>query len=245
MAVELDPVTLADMTDLNFRPRSFVVFWAVFCFGTTLAWTNAGEAPVRKTRLVILGDSLSAGFGVERDQSFPALLQMKIDRAGRPPCEVVNAGVSGDTSASGLRRVDWVLRGGVDFFILELGGNDGLRGIPPLATKANLQTIIDKVRKANPDVKIVIAGMRMPPSVGKEFEGEFARVFSDLANANQVTLIPFLLEGVAGDPKLNQPDMIHPTRQGHEIVAETVWRFLEPMLTSAQRPRAGQGLLPK
>ncbi len=216
-----------------------VVLLTILCLATTLAWGNDAEPSVGKSRLVILGDSLAAGFGVERDESFPALLQIKIDRSGRAPCEVVNAGVSGDTSAAGLRRVDWVLRGGVDFFILELGANDGLRGIDPLATKKNLQSIIDKVRKVNAAVKIVVAGMKMPPSMGREYEAEFSRIFSDLATSNRAVLIPFLLEGVAGDPKLNQADMIHPTAAGHEIVAETVWKSLDAVMASVQPSQSG------
>ncbi len=218
-----------------------LALWPLF---GTHALASSGEKPARKLRLVILGDSLSAGFGVERELAYPALLQRKIDHEGRIACEVVNAGVSGDTSGAGLRRTDWVLRGGVDLFILELGGNDGLRGIPPTATKSNLQGIIDKVRKSNSHAQILIAGMRMPASVGKEYEAEFAAIFPDLAKSNGTSLIPFLLEGVAGDPKLNLPDMIHPTREGHVIIAETVWKHLKPLLAVVQNTRDGHGVGP-
>ena len=238
------PIKRPVMTRHSIWPPPSGAFLAACLIWGTLAWADAAESVVVKARLVILGNSLSAGYGVETDQSFPALLQRKIDRAGRSPCEVVNAGVSGDTSAAGLRRVDWVLRRGVDYFILELGGNDGLRGISPLATKANLQMIIDKVRHVNSKAKILIAGMKMPPSVGKEYEAEFSNIFPALASSNRVTLIPFLLDRVAGDPKLNLPDMIHPNPEGHQIVAETVWKVLEPVMAEGLHSPAGPNSSP-
>jgi acyl-CoA thioesterase-1 len=187
-------------------------------------------AAAEKT-LLFFGDSLTAGAGLEDPlaQAFPALIEKKIHDAGLA-WRVVNAGLSGETSAGGLRRVDWILRQRVDVFVLELGGNDGLRGVPPGTTRANLQAIIDRVRAKSPDTKIVLAGIAAPPNMGAEFTRAFAAIFPELAAKNGVALIPFLLEGVAGRPELNQPDGIHPTDKGHGIVAETVWKIVRPLL---------------
>lgn len=184
--------------------------------------------------ILVLGDSLAAGFGLEPDQAFPALLQRKIDTS-RLNCSVVNAGVSGDTTASGLRRIDWLLKRRVDVLLVELGGNDGLRGIVPEATKTNLQGIIHRTQQKYPDVKIVIAGMQMPPNMGADYVERFRRVFPELSKENKAVLIPFLLEGVGGRDELNLPDGIHPTAAGQEIVAENVWKVLKPLLSNAQR----------
>ena len=181
--------------------------------------------------IVVLGDSIAAGFGVEPEEAYPALIQEKIESAGLN-FKVTNAGLSGDTSAGGLRRIDWLLRQKIDVLVLELGGNDGLRGIAPETTSTNLQGIIDKVRASNPETKILIAGMEMPGSMGQDYTTRFRKVFSGLAEKNKVALLPFLLEGVGGKPELNQPDRIHPTAQGHKIVAENVWKALKPLLTS-------------
>lgn len=183
----------------------------------------------RPKTIVVLGDSLSAGAGVDADQAWPALLQKKIDEAGLN-YTVVNAGVSGNTTADGLQRVDWLLRRKTDVLILELGGNDGLRGLPIPTAKANLQTIIDRYREKYPAVKIVIAGMKMPPSMGTEYTDAFAKMYPDLATKNHATLIPFLLEDTAGKADLMQPDQIHPNPEGHKIVAQTVWQILRPLL---------------
>jgi acyl-CoA thioesterase-1 len=150
---------------------------------------------------------------------------------------VVNAGVSGDTTAGGLRRMDWLLKRKMDVLILELGGNDGLRGIPVTATRTNLQTIIDRARQKNPDVQIIIAGMQMPPSMGEDYTHAFQQVFPDIATANHAALIPFLLEGVGGHPELNQPDQIHPTAEGARIVAANVWKILQPILEKINGPK--------
>ena len=179
--------------------------------------------------VVFLGDSLSAGYGVKPNESFPALIGEKV-RAAALPYRVENAGLSGDTTAGGLRRVDWLLQQKIDVLVIELGGNDGLRGLPVKAMKANLQSIIDKVRAKNPPVKIVLAGMQIPPNLGADYAREFQLAFGELAQANQATLIPFLLEGVGGLRELNQGDLIHPTAAGHRAIAETVWRTLEPIL---------------
>jgi acyl-CoA thioesterase I len=198
----------------------------------------AAETNAIKTVLV-LGDSLAAGYGVDPEESFPAVLQSKVREAGLP-FTVVNGGVSGDTTAGGRRRIDWLLRRPVDVLLLELGGNDGLRGIPPESTRTNLQAIIDKTLAKNPHAKLVVAGMQMPSNMGREFNEHYARIFREVAEKNGAALIPFLLEGVGGDPKLNQPDMIHPTSKGHAIVAETCWKVLKPVLEAI--PAAASGV---
>jgi acyl-CoA thioesterase-1 len=178
---------------------------------------------------VVLGDSLAAGLGVDPSQAFPALLQGKIDAAGMGDT-VVNAGVSGDTSADGLNRINWLLKRKIDVLILELGGNDGLRGIPVSATKTNLQSTIDRLKEKYPNARVIVAGMQMPPNMGEAYTREFRDVFPELAARNHAALVPFLLEGVGGNPDLNQPDHIHPTAEGHKIVAENVWKTLKPVL---------------
>ena len=199
--------------------------WLVFL--ALAAWLGASE-PERRS-ILILGDSLAAGSGVDPDEAFPALLQNKIDQAGLK-FEVVNAGVSGDTSAGGLRRIDWLLRRKVDVLVLELGGNDGLRGIAPATTRTNLQTIIDRTKAKYPNAKVVVAGMQMPPNMGEDYNAAFRQVFPDLAKANSADLIPFLLEGVGGKQDFNLPDQIHPNPEGHKLVAANVWKVLEPLL---------------
>jgi acyl-CoA thioesterase-1 len=179
--------------------------------------------------ILFLGTSLTAGQGVAEDEAFPALIQQKIDSA-KLDFRVVNAGVSGETSAGGLRRLEWLLRQPVDVLVLELGANDGLRGQDVDSLEANLQTIIDRTKAADPSVAIVIAGMEAPPNMGPEFTARFRAVFPRLARANHAVLIPFLLEGVGGVRALNQADGIHPTAEGHRIIAETVWRTLAPVL---------------
>jgi len=203
----------------------------VFC-AVLAGRTQPAEKPtvVRQT-VVVLGDSLAAGHGVDPSEAYPALLQEKIDSAGLN-FTVVNAGVSGDTSADGLNRINWLLKRKIDVLVLELGGNDGLRGVPVSATETNLQTIIERVKQKYPRAQIVIAGMQMPPNMGEMYTGAFKKIFPDLAVRNHVALVPFLLEGVGGDPKLNQPDHIHPTAEGHRIVAENVWKILKPVLAA-------------
>lgn len=181
--------------------------------------------------ILFFGNSLTAGYQLEPSQAFPALIQKKIDALAWN-FRAVNAGLSGDTSSDGLRRIDWVLRSRVDVLFLELGANDALRGIPLDLTALNLQAIIDKVRKKNPEVRILIAGMQVPPILGKEYTERFRLIFPELAESNEAELIPFLLEGVAGEIDLNLADGIHPTSEGHEILAENVWEVLRPMLES-------------
>lgn len=197
---------------------------------TFLLFCNALTADEPKV-ILFLGNSLSAGFGVDPSQAFPALIQKKIDEQ-KLAYKVINAGLSGETSAGGLRRIDWLLKQKVDILVLELGGNDGLRGISVEAMRSNLQGIIDRARAKYPDIKIVIAGMQAPPNLGAEYTSAFKSVFPELAKKNRAVLVPFLLEGVGGNPKLNLPDGIHPTPEGHRIIAETVWKALEPILTA-------------
>ena len=189
------------------------------------------SGPPSASRSVVLffGDSITAGYGVEREQAFPALIQQKIDEHAWP-FEVVNAGLSGETTSAGLRRMGWVLQRKFDYLILELGANDGLRGVPLTVSKQNLQGIIDKARAAYPKVRIIVAGMKIPPNLGPAYTREFEEIFPVLAKESQSALIPFLLEGVGGMPELNLPDGIHPTVEGHKRIAENVWRVLGPLL---------------
>ncbi|MDP9003300.1 MAG: arylesterase [Verrucomicrobiota bacterium] len=198
------------------------------CFFSRALFAQTATPSAKKT-LVFLGDSLTAGLGVQRNEAFPALIAEKIRAAGLP-FEIENAGLSGDTSAGALRRIDWLLQRPVDLLVIELGGNDGLRGLPIKELKANLQAIIDKARAKNPAMKIVIAGMQIPPNFGADYAASFEKIFAELAQENKAVLIPFLLEGVGGHRDLNQQDMIHPTAAGHRIVADLVWRTLEPIL---------------
>lgn len=179
--------------------------------------------------ILFFGNSITAGYQLDLADAFPALIQKKIDDAGYN-YKTINAGLSGETSAAGANRINWVLQTVPDIFFLELGANDGLRGLKLEETPKNLQAIIDAVKKENPDVRIIVAGMMVPPNLGAEYAKEFQQVFSVLADENNATLVPFLLENVAGNPELNLSDGIHPTAEGHEIVAETVWKYLEPML---------------
>ena len=202
-----------------------------FCFSQEIfSQTPKSTVYVKQARnILFFGDSLTAGFGLNPSQAFPAYIQNKIQDM-EWNFSVLNAGLSGETSSAGLRRVDWLLRNKVDILVLALGANDGLRGISPELTENNLQGIIDKVRLKNPRVKVVIAGMRMPPSLGLDYTRQFEAVFSNLAQRNDGNLIPFLLEGVAGMADLNLDDGIHPSAEGHKIIAENVWLVLKPVL---------------
>lgn len=186
-------------------------------------------AVAKKKTIVFFGNSLTAGYGLSPEEAFPAVVQKKIDSLGLP-YQVINAGVSGETSSGGKTRIDWILREPVDIFVLELGANDGLRGTPLSETKKNLQDIIDIVKAKYPNIKLVFAGMEIPPNMGQAYTAEFRTIYTDLAAKNNMTLIPFLLQGVGGEPALNQEDGIHPTAEGHRIVADNVWKELEKLL---------------
>jgi acyl-CoA thioesterase I len=192
---------------------------------TTSAMPAADARPV----LLCFGTSLTAGMGLAPEEAFPALLQRKVDSAGLA-FRVVNAGVSGETAAAGLRRIDWLLQQPIAVLLLELGANDALRGQDLAEAKRNLQEIINRTRARYPGVRVVVAGMEAPPNLGRRYTREFRDLFRDLARENDAVLIPFLLEGVAGHADLNQADGIHPTAAGARIVADRVWKTLEPVL---------------
>ena len=187
--------------------------------------------------ILFFGNSLTAGLGLEPEEAFPALIQNRIDSLGLD-YEVVNAGLSGETTAGGRNRIDWVLNQDVDVFVLELGANDGLRGVPVEESRRNLQAIIETVREKNPETEIILAGMQMPPNMGQEYTTNFRNMFPELAEENDIHLIPFLLEDVGGIPELNQGDGIHPTAEGQKILAENVWEVLGPVLMNQERESA-------
>ncbi len=183
------------------------------------------KVKVDEKNILFFGTSLTAGYGLEQTEAYPALIQAKIDQLNLP-YKVVNAGLSGETSAAGKSRIDWLLKQPVSVFVLELGANDGLRGVSVSETTSNLQAIIDKVKKKHPDAKLVLAGMQMPPNMGVPYANSFKSMFIKLAEKNGMAFIPFILEGVGGVPKLNQEDGIHPTAEGQKIMAEVVWNVL-------------------
>jgi acyl-CoA thioesterase-1 len=218
-----------------------LLFAAFVCLaGNSLSSTLGAAEPVTKT-LICFGDSLTAGYGLESaaTDAYPALLQRKLDdyAAAQPASanavswRVVNAGLSGETTAGGSRRIDWLLSQPVDIFLLALGANDGLRGIDPVVSQKNLQSIIDRVRDRYPAAKIILAGMMMPPSMGQDYARAFADMYPALATKNRLTLVPFLLQGVGGRADLNQADGIHPTPAGHAVVSATIWSALRPLIT--------------
>ena len=218
-------------------PSAFLAVWFTIVFLLMSLTARSAPAPAPSSEsvtrpaktLLILGDSLAAGYGVDPSEGFPALIQKKAEQAGLPFL-VVNGGVSGDTTAGGVRRLDWLLRRPVDVLLVELGGNDGLRGLPVEATRSNLTSIITRTRSKYPEVEVVVAGMQMPPNLGEEYTTKFQAIFPEVAREQKAALMPFLLEGVGGVPELNLPDQIHPTAQGHAIIASNLWIVLEPVL---------------
>lgn len=225
------------MNKLKFYISLIYVFLILSCNENKKSATTQNEEATKKdTRttntaktILFFGNSLTAGYGLEPSQAFPALIQSKIDSFDLH-YKVINAGVSGETSSGGNSRVDWILRQPVDVFVLELGANDGLRGIPLAETKRNLQSIIDKVKAKYPDAKLILAGMQIPPNMGQQYIVGFRDIFPELAKKNNAGLIPFILEGVGGEAKFNQDDGIHPTAEGHKVVAENIWRELQGIL---------------
>ena len=179
--------------------------------------------------ILFFGNSLTAGYGLEPEEAFPALIQDKIDSLNLP-YKVVNAGNSGETSAGGKSRIDWLLKQKVDVFVLELGANDGLRGIPVSETTSNLQNIVDQVKTKYPDVKMVMAGMQVPPNMGSKYATEFSQIFKNIAEKNDMAYVPFLLDRVGGVTELNQSDGVHPTAEGQKILADNVWKVLKGLL---------------
>ena len=199
--------------------------------GNTPARAAAPAAP--RPRIAVLGDSLTAGLGVAKAAAYPSLLQERLDAAGLD-FEIVNAGVSGDTSAGGLARLDWALDGDVRILIVALGGNDGLRGLPAEELQSNLAQIIEKAQSRG--ITVILAGMEAPPNYGRDYIVSFHKIYPALAAKYQVALVPFLLQGVAGDDTLNQRDGIHPTAAGARIVADKVWTVLKPLAETRRRP---------
>jgi acyl-CoA thioesterase I len=201
---------------------------------------SANSAATDRARIVVLGDSITAGYGIDPTDAYPALLQQKLDAAGLP-FTVVNAGVSGDTTSGGLRRINWALNGGADILVVALGGNDGLRGIMPKQTEENLAGIVQRAKAKLPGISVIIAGMQMPQNMGPEYTEEFRALFPRVAKANDAAFVPFLLEGIGGVAEFNQPDLIHPNEEGQRRVADTVWKVLEAIArsrhASAGRPR--------
>lgn len=194
--------------------------------------TQQTEETVTKTKTVLcFGDSITAGYGLDdTNDAYPAVLQKKIDSLGLD-YTVINSGLSGETTAGGRSRIDWVMNQNIDVFILELGANDGLRGVPLSETRQNLQAIIDVVKEKSPDTTIILAGMELPPNMGQDYTSEFRQIFAELASKNTLEFIPFILKDVGGIAELNQNDGIHPTVEGHKIVANTVWAVLEPVIS--------------
>ena len=199
--------------------------------GTVKDSTHTATPPPSSSvkNIIFFGNSLTAGYGLDLSEAYPALIQAKIDSL-KLPYKVINAGLSGETTAGGNSRVDWILKQPVQVFVLELGGNDGLRGIPLEETEKNLQQILNKVKEKYPNVKLMLAGMRVPPNMGKQYSEKFHNIFITLAKNNKTAFLPFLLEGVGGEPGLNQADGIHPTAEGQKIVAENVWSELKKLL---------------
>ena len=212
-------------------PSALVLLWFVLIFLilTQTAKSDESRRPQKASTVLVLGDSLAAGFGVDPSEAFPAVLQRRAEESGFP-IRVINGGVRGDTTAGGLRRLDWLLKSPVDVLVLELGGNDGLRGLPIESTRSNLTAIIQRTRSRHPKAEFVIAGMQMPPNLGRDYADRFRALFPEVAREEKTALIPFLLEGVGGIPDLNLPDQIHPTPQGHRMIASNAWPVLEPLL---------------
>jgi len=231
-----------------YKPRNFIKFCYILVFFVVTSCgndtkskatvnndelgatnTEAAEESSSKT-ILFFGDSITAGYGLDdTNDAFPGIIQAKIDSLGLN-YTIINSGVSGETSAGGKSRIDWILNQDIEIFVLELGANDGLRGVPIAETKANLQAIIDAVKNKDKNIKIILAGMEMPPNMGQDYTTEFRAIFSDLASKNELAFIPFILEGVGGVKELNQRDGIHPTTEGHRIVAGNVWEVLLPVI---------------
>ena len=196
--------------------------------------TVATGAPARALNIVFVGTSLTAGLGLEPEEAFPGRIEAKIDSAGLP-YTVINAGISGETSSGLLRRLDWLLEGEFDVIVVETGANDGLRGIPIEVARQNIDSALGRIRAARPEAAIVLVRMEAPPNLGAAYTGAFRRMYAELGRAHGARVMPFLLDGVAGDPGLNQPDGIHPNAQGAERVAENVWAVLGPVLEARSR----------
>jgi acyl-CoA thioesterase I len=195
---------------------------------------SAGPTPRGAPRVLFIGTSLTAGLGLDPDSAYPAIIERTAEAAGRP-ITVSNAGVSGETSAGALRRMDWLVKDPVDVVVIETGANDGLRGVDPDSTAANLRSIIAKVQESQPSARVALVQMEAPTNLGNSYTTRFRAIFPEVATLTRVTLLPFLLDGVAGVPTLNQADGIHPNEEGARRVAKTVWTALEPLIPAAAR----------
>ena len=210
----------------QWRTGALVISMLSIVSSQSVAAASHDSSPVK--RILVLGDSLSQGFGLKSSQAYPALLAEKL-RGADLNFEIINASQSGGTTAGGLQRLPGHLKRKIDIFILELGINDAFRGVPIAEIRNNLQAIIDQVKARNPDVRIIVAGMQLPNSGSDDYVFAFGQIYADLAAKNNAALIPYLLEGVGGDPLLNQPDRVHPNAAGQKILVENVWRVLEPI----------------
>ena len=207
--------------------------WGTIAVISAVFWAQSASAPARDSssmkRILVLGDSLSAGFGLRSSQAWPALVAEKLRYAGLTNFEITNASQSGGTTNGGLQRLPPHLKSRPDIFILELGINDAFRGVPIATIRNNLQTIIDRVKERNPGVRVIIAGMQLPNYTAEDYVFAFGQIYADVAAKNGADLIPYLLNGVGGDPALNQPDHVHPNAAGQKLLAENVWKVLEPI----------------
>ena len=223
----------SSFTNFSFCVVILLAAWLTSCSGSTEKKEAEGgkqvvDATPKKT-ILFFGNSLTAGYGIDPEESFAGRTQSRLDSL-KKEYRVINGGLSGETTAGGLSRLDWFLEEEPYLFVLELGGNDGLRGIALTETKKNLLAIVDKVRAKYPNTKIILAGMQIPPNMGQEYTEEFKAIYPAVAKEKNIELIPFLLEGVAGDPDLNLPDGIHPTAEGHRLVMETLWPYISKAL---------------
>lgn len=223
----------SSFTNFSFCVVILLAAWLTSCSGSTEKKEaeeekKAVDATPKKT-ILFFGNSLTAGYGIDPEESFAGRIQSRLDSL-KKEYRVINGGLSGETTAGGLSRLDWFLEEEPYLFVLELGGNDGLRGIALTETKKNLLAIVDKVQAKYPNTKIILAGMQIPPNMGQEYTEEFKAIYPAVAKEKNIELIPFLLEGVAGDPDLNLPDGIHPTAEGHRLVMETLWPYISKAL---------------
>ena len=209
------------------RPLARLALGGVLAVALTGALVAPARAQAPERVIVVLGDSLTAGFGVAVDEAFPARLQARLRKEGYV-YRVVNGGVSGDTTAGGLRRVDWILRARPEIVVVALGANDGLRGLPVSQLKSNLSAIVERLTAEG--ARVLLAGMRVPPNYGDRYAREYAAAFAEVARRGKAPLMPFLLEGVAAEARLNQPDGIHPNAAGHQAIADHLWPHLKPLL---------------
>ena len=219
--------------NLSFYLLFVLAAWLTSCNASTeKKQAEEGNQVVDSTAnktILFFGNSLTAGYGIDPEESFAGRIQTRLDSL-KKEFRVINGGLSGETTAGGLSRLDWFLEEEPYLFVLELGGNDGLRGIALTETKKNLLAIVDKVQAKYPNTKIILAGMQIPPNMGQEYTEEFKAIYPAVAKEKNIELIPFLLEGVAGNPDLNLPDGIHPTAEGHRLVMETLWPYISKAL---------------